>query len=173
VEGSRVSASQAKLTAAFETDCAYPGYEARNRRRDGHWTSGVARRRGILRDLDEDAARGRLYLPREALRDAGIEASDSKWVLAHPGVGNACPAVAGRALGHFAEADKVLSKYPRRIAVAPLLIAKAYRHILDGLIDRGWSAPRSRMTIGLLSLLRIVAPHTLRPDLLLRFLLRS
>jgi len=127
----------------------------------------------ILRDLDEDAARGRLYLPREALRDAGIEASDPKRVLAHPGLGNACRAVAARALRHFAEADKVLSKYPPRIAVAPLLMAKAYRHILDRLIDRGWTAPRSRITIGRLSLLRIVAQHTLRPDLLLRFLLRS
>ena len=77
------------------------------------------------------------------------------------------------ALGHFAEADKVLSKYPPRIAVVPLLMVKAYRHILGRLIDRGWSAPRSRITIGRLSLLSIVAQHTLRPDLLLRFLLRS
>src|SRR4029077_18990353 len=30
----------------------------------------------ILRDLDEDAAMGRLYLPREALRDAGIISTD-------------------------------------------------------------------------------------------------
>ncbi len=30
----------------------------------------------ILRDLDEDAAIGRLYLPREALREAGITATD-------------------------------------------------------------------------------------------------
>jgi phytoene/squalene synthetase len=35
----------------------------------------------ILRDLDDDATRGRLYLPREALLAAGIERSDPGAVL--------------------------------------------------------------------------------------------
>ena len=48
----------------------------------------------ILRDLDEDAAVGRLYLPAEALREAGIEASDPTAVLAHPGLARVCaPAI--------------------------------------------------------------------------------
>src|ERR1700758_4043420 len=38
----------------------------------------------IMRDLDEDAALGRLYLPREALRDAGITSSEPDAVLADP-----------------------------------------------------------------------------------------
>ena len=44
----------------------------------------------ILRDLDEDAALGRLYLPREALQAAGITATDPAAVLAHPALGKAC-----------------------------------------------------------------------------------
>ena len=40
----------------------------------------------ILRDLDEDASLGRLYLPREALQAAGIEATDPAAVIAHPAV---------------------------------------------------------------------------------------
>ena len=47
----------------------------------------------ILRDLDEDAAMGRLYLPREALRDAGIISTDPARVLANPMLGEACNAV--------------------------------------------------------------------------------
>ena len=38
----------------------------------------------ILRDLDEDAGIGRLYLPREALREAGITGTDPPTVLSDP-----------------------------------------------------------------------------------------
>ena len=38
----------------------------------------------ILRDIDEDAAIGRLYLPQEALRKAGITSSDPASVVARP-----------------------------------------------------------------------------------------
>ena len=44
----------------------------------------------ILRDLDEDAALGRLYLPREALAAAGIGEARPDAVLADPRLGAAC-----------------------------------------------------------------------------------
>src|SRR5262249_17767640 len=44
----------------------------------------------ILRDLDEDAAFGRLYLPAEALRAADIAATDPATVLASPALGQVC-----------------------------------------------------------------------------------
>src|SRR6185437_16310539 len=44
----------------------------------------------ILRDLDEDAAMGRLYLPRDALRGVGIISTDPPTVLANPMLGEAC-----------------------------------------------------------------------------------
>ena len=40
----------------------------------------------ILRDLDEDAGIGRLYLPREALDEAGIASDDPQAVIADPRV---------------------------------------------------------------------------------------
>src|SRR2546425_11627078 len=57
----------------------------------------------ILRDLDEDAAIGRLYLPREALRDAGITATDPRAALARPSLDTACAVVVERARSHFGE----------------------------------------------------------------------
>src|SRR5213075_842143 len=44
----------------------------------------------ILRDLDEDAAIGRLYLPREALVEAGITSTDPVKVISDPAVPKAC-----------------------------------------------------------------------------------
>src|SRR3954471_17771077 len=44
----------------------------------------------ILRDLDEDAAVGRLYLPQEALHAAGITTTDPIAALASSGLAQAC-----------------------------------------------------------------------------------
>jgi len=68
----------------------------------------------ILRDLDEDAALGRLYLPREALQAAGIAATDPATVLARPAIGEACNAVVAMAKAHFREAKAIMAKNPRR-----------------------------------------------------------
>ena len=95
----------------------------------------------ILRDLDEDAAFGRLYLPAEALREAGIAATDPPAVLATRGSA-ACARVVERARGHFIEADAIMARNPRRTVRAPRIMAEAYRLILDSLVARGWSHPR-------------------------------
>ena len=47
----------------------------------------------ILRDLDEDASLGRLYLPREALHAVGIEATDPAKVIAQPAIADACATI--------------------------------------------------------------------------------
>jgi len=44
----------------------------------------------ILRDLDEDAGRGRLYLPREVLDRHGIRVTYPKAVLRHPALSAVC-----------------------------------------------------------------------------------
>lgn len=97
----------------------------------------------ILRDLDEDAARGRLYMPREALESAGIADFSPAAALAHPGLGAACAEVAARAREHFEEADLVMAACPQGAVKAPYMMAAAYRSILDRLVTRGFSAPRA------------------------------
>src|SRR6266700_4139285 len=54
----------------------------------------------ILRDLDEDAAFGRLYLPAEALRAAGISSTEPAAVLASPMLAKVCANMVERARGH-------------------------------------------------------------------------
>src|SRR6185436_6462340 len=54
----------------------------------------------ILRDIDEDAELGRLYLPSEELRRAGIVTTEPVAALSSAGLGQVCDAVAARALGH-------------------------------------------------------------------------
>jgi presqualene diphosphate synthase len=113
----------------------------------------------ILRDLDEDAGVGRLYLPREALQHAGIEASEPAPVLASAALGTACAPVAERARAHFAEADKIMARNPRPTVKAPRIMGEVYRSYLDDMTARGWSPPRTRVKIKRSRLLRIILRH--------------
>jgi phytoene synthase len=113
----------------------------------------------ILRDVDEDAAIGRLYLPAEALRDAGIAGNDPAAVLASPGLAQVCNGVAERARRHFAEADRIMARSPRRAVRAPRIMGEAYKLILDRLTERGWSPPRNRIRIPRPRLLWIIARY--------------
>jgi presqualene diphosphate synthase len=101
----------------------------------------------ILRDLDEDAAIGRLYLPSEALHAAGIVSTDPKTVLAHPGLAEACGLVVTRARTHFREADAIMARNPRRVVRAPKIMEEVYRHMLEGMAARGWAPPRNRIQV--------------------------
>jgi squalene synthase HpnD len=101
----------------------------------------------ILRDIDEDAAIGRLYLPREALRDAGIASTDPTTVAAHLDLAKACEPVLTRAREHFAEADRIMKKCRRSAVRAPRIMSAAYQAILRKLIKRGWAAPRAPVKV--------------------------
>ncbi|MCI0755901.1 presqualene diphosphate synthase HpnD [Teichococcus vastitatis] len=111
----------------------------------------------ILRDLDEDAAIGRLYLPRELLRRAGLGGNAPPGVVGDPRVDAACRQLAERALQHFAAADGILRARPRGHLLAPRLMEAVYRNILRDMLEQGWRPPRRRVRIGKARLLWIIA----------------
>ena len=111
----------------------------------------------ILRDLDEDTAMDRLYLPREALRDAGIISTDPATVLANPMLGPVCDTVVALAREHFREARAIMARAPRRVVRAPRIMGDAYRAILDKLVARGFAPPRKPVRHSKLHLLLILA----------------
>jgi phytoene synthase len=113
----------------------------------------------ILRDIDEDAGIGRLYLPREALLSAGIQSTDPKTVAAHPNLGTACNVVVERARGHFQHAEAIMARCPRRIVRAPRIMGLAYRRILDGMLARGFNPPRERVRVNKMHLIGIALRH--------------
>jgi phytoene synthase len=110
----------------------------------------------ILRDLDEDAAIGRLYLPREFLDQAGIAGDDPAAVIADPRVDRACRPMAALAREHYRAADAVLARRPAGRLAAPKLMSAVYAAILGKMEAAGWAPPRARAKIGKVSLLWIV-----------------
>ena len=115
----------------------------------------------ILRDLDEDAGVGRLYLPREALERAGIDTIDPVTALRNPALAKACAEVVERARTHFQEADKIMARVPRKAVRAPRVMGEVYRSILDRLVARGFAAPRAAVRIPRARLAWIMLRHAL------------
>jgi presqualene diphosphate synthase len=111
----------------------------------------------ILRDIDEDAVIGRLYLPRELLKQAGLDTADPREAIGNASVDRACRALAAQALDHYAAADRLLRSRPRGRLLAPRLMAAIYRAFLQKMLAEGWTPPRRRARISKPRLLYIVA----------------
>lgn len=102
----------------------------------------------ILRDLAEDAALGRLYLPREMLEAAGIAARAPAAVLAHPRLAQACRALGQRARESFAEADAIMARLDPRAVRPARIMAEVYKRPLARMERRGFTgmaAPRGAL----------------------------
>lgn len=99
----------------------------------------------ILRDIDEDAGIGRVYLPREALAAAGIVPTTPGEVAADPRLDLAARWLAPKASAHFAAAHAILAAKPKGHLIAPRLMDSAYSRVLAKMIRRGWHAPRQRI----------------------------
>ena len=94
----------------------------------------------ILRDVDEDAAEGRLYLPDEILTAHGITSRTPLDVAADPARAGVSADLAAVARQRYAEADEALAQADRRAQRPALLMMGIYERILDGLEARGWAA---------------------------------
>ncbi|MFO1153460.1 MAG: presqualene diphosphate synthase HpnD [Rhodospirillales bacterium] len=93
----------------------------------------------ILRDLKEDALRGRLYLPGDLLAAAGIDhLADPEQVLADPRIVGICENLADLAGRRFSEAATVLAACDRRQVRPAIIMMEVYRRTLVRLVRRGW-----------------------------------
>ena len=100
----------------------------------------------ILRDLGEDAARGRLYLPREWLEEAGVPAEPHA-ALSSPNLAAVCRRGSAKAHGHFAQARAAIARCDRRAMRPARLMAANYTAVLDEMDRRGWRNPTVRVSL--------------------------
>lgn len=101
----------------------------------------------ILRDLAEDAERGRLYLPREELAAAGITTRIPAEIVAHPNLPQACRAVAALAKRHFASAHAAMAQCAKGPMRPAAIMGAVYGAILDRLVAADWRDPRKRISL--------------------------
>ena len=114
----------------------------------------------ILRDIAEDAGRGRLYLPLEWLQEAGVPA-DPALALTAPGLPAVCRRVAAEALRRFDLAREALARCDRRAMRPARLMGATYAALLAALEKRGWEALQQPVRLPKWQKLWIAARHML------------
>jgi squalene synthase HpnD len=110
----------------------------------------------ILRDIDEDAAIGRLYLPKEGLIQAGITSTDPLPVAADPRLPKVCSPLVDKARDHFAKSDEIMARNSRRTVRAPRVMSKYYGAILELLVARGFANPRTPVRLNKMARIAIL-----------------
>jgi phytoene synthase len=100
----------------------------------------------ILRDLGEDAARGRLYLPREWLFDAGVPL-DPEAAIKDPRLAQVCERLVKRVHAYFGGAGAAMARCKPEAMRPARLMAASYAAILARLERRGWQTPAKRVSV--------------------------
>ncbi|HHI82183.1 MAG TPA: squalene synthase HpnD, partial [Rhizobiales bacterium] len=80
----------------------------------------------ILRDVDEDASDGRLYLPRELLDEFGVSHDDPAHVMDQPGFARLWRRLAREAEDEFEAAKKALARCDAHKMRAAVIMLKVY-----------------------------------------------
>jgi phytoene synthase len=110
----------------------------------------------ILRDIDEDADIGRLYLAREYLFAAGFKSLDPRMVVSDAKVDTACRQMAALAHEHYDKALSLLAEKPKGRLATPWLMGAVYSEILKRTEQAGFAPPRARVSLGKGKLLLLV-----------------
>jgi squalene synthase HpnD len=100
----------------------------------------------ILRDLGEDAARGRLYLPSEWLAAETVPADPAR-ALRSPGLAAVCRRASVKAHTHFDAARAAMARCDRRAMRPARLMAASYDAVLAEMDRRGWRRPAVRVSL--------------------------
>lgn len=98
----------------------------------------------ILRDMDEDAARDRVYLPRDLLAAHGVPDGPAARIMAAPGLAAAARDLAAQAEAGFARAEAELRALDARALLPARIMMWGYRRLFDRLLARGFGPPRLR-----------------------------
>ncbi|HEY8383330.1 MAG TPA: squalene/phytoene synthase family protein [Microvirga sp.] len=98
----------------------------------------------ILRDVDEDAALERVYVP---LARLGMEDAPARILVADPRFARACQTLADEAREGFSAADRALARLDRGRLRPAILMMEGYRRILDRLQARGFGTRHGRLRL--------------------------
>ena len=121
----------------------------------------------ILRDVEEDAAIGRLYLPREALKAAGVPTEDPAAAVRQPELWRACAEIGRLARADFTAARAAMAGHSRMALAPALLMTGVYEGYLGQMEARGFRRDKGPLTLskgaklwrGLVCLASPIAPR--------------
>src|SRR5262249_13884454 len=102
----------------------------------------------IMRDVEEDAGRGRIYLPTDEMAAHGVAEHDILRGRMTPGLRSLLAAQGERARRYFEQGERLLPLLDRRARLCVAMLAGLYREILVAIEDGsttssgpGWRSP--------------------------------
>lgn len=98
----------------------------------------------ILRDVDEDAAIDRVYVPAALLARHGVTVRDAAAIVADPGFARCCEELAQRAAAGFERAEAELREFDAKALKPARVMMWGYRRLFDRMRARGFARPRPR-----------------------------
>lgn len=93
----------------------------------------------ILRDIAEDAAMGRVYLPADLLAAHTVTFDRPSDLLDHPGLPAVCRDLADRAAAAFVDAERAIAACSKDAMRPAIIMMMVYRRILDRLEADDWT----------------------------------
>jgi len=100
----------------------------------------------ILRDIGEDAARSRLYLPREWLAEEGVPPNPVA-ALTAPGLPALCVRLAALARDYYRGAEEAMASCDARAMKPARMMAAPYRALLTRMEKTGFQHPEQRVRL--------------------------
>jgi phytoene synthase len=100
----------------------------------------------ILRDVTEDAERGRIYLPGEWLDEAEVPRDPARFTSA-PGLPSVCARVAHLAHGYFRGAEAAMARCDQAAMKPARMMGATYGALLSRIERAGWRFPAPRVSL--------------------------
>jgi phytoene synthase len=103
----------------------------------------------ILRDLDEDVARGRIYLPLSEMEEEGYSADDLRRRLHTPAFARLMTRQADRALSYYARSERLFPLVSPDARACPMVLHAVYRELLARIAALGYDVFGRRVRVPL------------------------
>ena len=101
----------------------------------------------IMRDVQEDAGRGRIYLPADEMAAHGVTEDDILGDRMTPGMAALMQRQSARARGYFASGHMLLPLLDLRARMCVQMLAALYEDILARIGDRGFDYTQGRVSL--------------------------
>ncbi len=153
-----------RLVAWTIADLTLPifGFREDRARRWGRELSTALQRTNVLRDVGEDAERGRIYLPRDAREQHGVREEDLRRRRATPGFLALMSEEIERTRGSFRRAEPILSAVDADARLCVGLLGGVYLAVLDRIARRPAVALEGKASLTRAEKFALVARAALR-----------
>lgn len=123
------------------------GYKDRQTLKYAHDLGMAFQLTNILRDVGEDARRGRCYLPADEMAEAGVTLEQLQQGQWHEGMTKLFTQQAERAQCHYEQAFVRLPEQDRYRQLSGIIMARIYQAILDTIRAQGYPVLQGRISL--------------------------